>query len=202
MRWRIFSILAAVSLLLCLATAGLWVRSYWRMDTVSRCSGMGDGLRERALGCRSALGLLVCAHEITQHGGTWRPPRSGRWWFIRFGDDPGTAGAIRREFGSRFTFLGFGYGRKHSILQWSNGPSVDDTWSIFLPDWFVILTFAALPTRWVFLKRREIRNRSSHLCKNCGYDLRATPEAVGPLLDRCPECGMTVSSRISATPVD
>ncbi len=33
-RW-IFNILAAVSLVLCLAVAGLWVRSYWCCDNVA-----------------------------------------------------------------------------------------------------------------------------------------------------------------------
>ncbi len=57
--------------------------------------------------------------------------------------------------------------------------------------WFIALLFAILPA-WRFggSARRRRRYRLVHgLCINCGYDLRATPEAHGPLLDRCPECG-------------
>ncbi len=57
------------------------------------------------------------------------------------------------------------------------------------PQWLVVLLFAALPARWLFLKRREIRLRPPYLCKTCGYDLRATPDADGLLLAHCPECG-------------
>ena len=34
MRRRLFNLAAAVSLALCVATAALWVRSYWRRDSV------------------------------------------------------------------------------------------------------------------------------------------------------------------------
>ncbi len=53
-----------------------------------------------------------------------------------------------------------------------------------------LLLFAVLPVRWLFLHRRERRRLRLDLCPVCGYDLRATPEAGGPLLERCPECGM------------
>ena len=37
------------------------------------------------------------------------------------------------------------------------------------------------------------RRLSAGRCPVCSYDLRATPNAGGALLDRCPECGATTS---------
>ncbi len=37
-------------------------------------------------------------------------------------------------------------------------------------------------------------------CGNCRYDLRATPDPAGPLLDRCPECGATTPPDLVAGP--
>lgn len=36
---------------------------------------------------------------------------------------------------------------------------------------------------------RHRRRRPRHVCRGCGYDLRATADADGPLVERCPECG-------------
>jgi hypothetical protein len=38
------------------------------------------------------------------------------------------------------------------------------------------------------------RELSYNLCAHCGYDLRATPDAEGPLPERCPECGAAALS--------
>ncbi len=184
------NILAAMSLALCLATAGVWVRSYWCLDGVAFRTVPRDGSGQKALACLSASGLFMCGREITQYSGKL-PPRQDKGWAVLLGDNPENLGAILLAFGSRyFSFLGFGYGRAHSAANFTSGGLVTDQSLIIIPDWFICLLLAIAPARWLVLKRREIRNGPHHLCKTCGYDLRATADADGPLLERCPECGM------------
>ena len=75
--------------------------------------------------------------------------------------------------------------------------------AIFAPGLFVLIGIysAMIASFWTggfgvgaWLRRRAIDR--SGLCRKCGYDLRATPNADGPLLDRCPECG-TFSQRLA-----
>jgi len=74
-----------------------------------------------------------------------------------------------------------------------------EKWNLFGPPptawerlgfWLFIFSPQTLFITYLILHRR----RKSHpgpniLCPHCGYDLRATPDPLGPVLPTCPECG-------------
>ena len=66
---------------------------------------------------------------------------------------------------------------------------------VAFPYWLAALLAGVLPAGWLLPRLRRFRRERRHrrgLCRVCGYDLRATPEAAGaggPLLRVCPECG-------------
>jgi len=53
------------------------------------------------------------------------------------------------------------------------------------PFWLFSLPFAVLPSWTLYRFIRRARRSRRGLCRQCGYDLRASP-------DKCPECGMSV----------
>jgi hypothetical protein len=81
--------------------------------------------------------------------------------------------------------------RNYSFPSDPNRPPAftDSQLQVMVPYWLLVVLFAALPLWWLRANIRAMHRRQENLCPNCGYDLRATPQAGGPLLDRCPECG-------------
>ena len=53
---------------------------------------------------------------------------------------------------------------------------------VAIPFWFLFVLFGAMPARAIVRRVRERRFLCADRCKQCGYDLRASPQ-------RCPECG-------------
>ena len=160
--------LTILSLLFCLASAGLWVRSYWRGDDVGRAGGrLADGSRVYIGGLSGGGGLAVGA--IVESPAVRVGPLPGGWHWYAFGRPP-----VPYPLGAEANRWGFGW-NDHS----SNGIRRR---VIVFPLWLPTALCVALPlARGALFIRRRRRISDGH-CSKCGYDLRATP-------DRCPECG-------------
>jgi hypothetical protein len=112
-------------------------------------------------------------------------------------DDPATIGRQRRDvYGSRWfghvgdaapsafmarnvpTVMGVGIGTRHNAFAYGR----NDNWILTAPHpaWAAPAAVVAALGVWRWWRDRALR-RPGH-CRQCGYDLRASP-------DRCPECG-------------
>ena len=183
------------SLLLCLATIVLWVRSCWRADAI--VSGYWHYQPRRdfpgyynawELEAQSAAGH--CTFSARMRACIAGPGR--------YEETPGQKGK----------FLGAGpadsnHRQEIQTLLW-NDPraagalgfrraSRSYMWAIAVPHFAPVLVFALPPVAAAHRLRRRSRRKHNNLCLTCGYDLRATPT-------RCPECGAIPAAPTAATP--
>ncbi len=152
----------AASLVLCVASISLWVRSYWYFDIAGVDGTTGFSLN-------SYRGRLAWGEShwsdprptVFAHFATPLPDRQvDRQW--------------REGAKSTRTIAGLGFVHEKDV----DG----ERWGVLTPDWIFALLFAAWPAAW--LLRRRNRHRSHGRCPVCGYDLRAHKPG-----DKCPECG-------------
>jgi hypothetical protein len=206
----IFNLLTILSLLLCVATIALWVRSYWHDDEIAHINQnewiQGDGQGDdshfvlRGVGMGSARGKLCLASQSLRIDGTGsfifaesfgqtNSPLSAGWH-----REPGNVPASIFAGPIPLSALGFHLDRQHHEQEFSLGEiragaprSPGMTWTtadatrLFFPHWILVLLTAIMPAAWFILRIRR-RRFGPGRCRTCGYDLRATP-------DRCPECG-------------
>jgi hypothetical protein len=173
---------AALSLLLCVATVALWVRSYWVSDAIH----WWHPTRRVYYSVASARGRVACQSDEPRDArlatGPYRPGHAGYDTIPLPNEDWEDGWGV--PFDARRTFMGFGYVRA------TRGLGRLSTQMGIVPMWFVTLLTALPPAVHAFRLRRH--RRAKGVCLRCGYDLRATP-------DRCPECG-TVPTAQPARP--
>jgi len=162
MKRRVFNILSAVSLVVALAVAALWVRSSWVIDSPQIVSN------HSVLNITSVRGRIEIRHYHFLSG---IPVGAVSGWYTF------SAAQYKDVNIGGWAFLGF-------VCDWGSFSGVD-TIVIVLPSWALMALAIAPPTYW-FHRRRKRKRRLSHgLCLSCGYDLRASK-------DKCPECGEAV----------
>ncbi len=167
---RLLNLVAVLSLLLCISSLLLWVRSYRHEDALfvyyDPLFGERDGVLISSVAGRIYGKYSMDATTVPQP--KWRITYSSATaipWLTNL--------TLRRQ------FLGFAVGRGNPSQTFY------DSWvrfAVIVPHWGLALVLAALPAArgWRLLTTR--RRRIAGMCSVCGYDLRATPE-------RCPECG-------------
>jgi hypothetical protein len=175
MKRRLFNLAAAVSLVLCVATAALWGRSYLRFDDVVRVS------RHRVTNICSLRGRL-----FLQFGWTTRdqlkdsaPPYSAGGWFWDSSSTDGV-GYHAADASRGWTVLGFD--TFNSVSRDARGQPMAGERVVIVPYWFLCIASVAGPVQSIRARRRVAARRTKGQCLRCGYDLRVSP-------DRCPECG-------------
>jgi hypothetical protein len=185
------SLLAAVSAGLCVALVALWLTNQlyrqeiiygraldahgarWIIDAGADMDGvLLDFADEQRVDSRyvALVGWHFYAGEYPEHYGRWLSYNPTNW-----------------------RFLGLAYGADQAWRQGFQHSGIlvvqaRERW-LLLPYWLLIALTAIPPLVWFARRRADHHRRARNLCVICGYDLRATPEATGPLLERCPECG-------------
>ena len=167
---RLFNIACALSLILCAAAAVLWVRSYWRHDSLDWSGALIHGVH-------------LESDEGSLHLYVWRT-------FQQPAVHQSAAMPLIQTDPHPFQV----YPSVHNLheLYWLRRVDVfNEDWLLEFPHWPLCL-ICAIPFGCTLLTRTFRKPAPAYACRRCGYDLRASA-------DRCPECGMAVPQRTEAT---
>jgi hypothetical protein len=196
LRRRLINLVTGASLLLALAAALPWLRSYSGSDHFSR----GRVIRSDSHSITSRY------QSITWTGGSLRfalaegtsfltqptmksanPDAPAFWSYVRLGR--GRVGWDRPRVRSVWNRLGFYAIRNDFMSSFADHREK----GFVLPAWLAVAAFAVLPALRAFQMIRARRRFAEGCCPSCGYDLRATP-------DRCPECGLVIARPTGPSP--
>jgi hypothetical protein len=172
---RLFNLAAAVSLVLCLASLALQVRSYWALDCTVR------GSRRLSIGLQTSKGewmVMVYTPAV--------PPviDDGLVNWQHWSGLATPMGFDRTTYGKTMRYSDL----RIMQLQWGMGPNGTYLRVMLTSGWLFVALFTLVPAVRLLFWLRSAPPKPN-CCPTCGYDLRATPQEGGALLHRCPECG-------------
>ena len=170
-----------MSLLLCLMTLGMWVRSYFVLDVFYYATSAGNSITLWSGFGEVSVRFLA---GVPGEEGFWHEStRVSKSVLYMHQDHPDRN-------------LIYGFGLVHDSRNFTP-PQIVPNYryaTITIPSWFLAAILSIAPVVWFFKWQRVKKLALKGCCVNCGYDLRATP-------DRCPECGTVFEKRPEAQPV-
>jgi hypothetical protein len=182
MNRRVFTILSAISLALCVATVALWARSHWHNDRIGCVRPTWE------VWIHSQNGhFAIMAGPIFQGANALHPP-PGLHYYSDIAPAADRDSITNADF-RRLAKLGFAYD-SNKLAAVRSYPVFYTGYRLHFPHWLVVALLAIPPICRMCRWRRQRYAFQHGLCLVCGYDLRATP-------DRCPECG-TIPARTTA----
>jgi len=169
-----------LSLLVFLATVVLWIRGNWYLDELTK----GEDGSEWVIDLEGPN----ASFRFERQAGL--QPSPFRWDYVtrevangfdlQVGYKPDSDGLITDQ---SWHVPGFSFRSAHA--HWN---STFRTHGLSISYWLIAILTLILPIARIRLRRKR---HSFGRCTQCGYDLRATPQAGGELVSRCPECGTT-----------
>jgi predicted RNA-binding Zn-ribbon protein involved in translation (DUF1610 family) len=168
MKRRLFNVLAVISLLMCVATSSMWIRSYWWEDLWRVPSPF---VYSSVYSCQGH----VAASWVSLPSRFPSNTRSSQFAGFRL-DRPALVTGEQPYHQRLFAFM--------DGNPWAGAEAVYEGTRLVMPYWFFAASFALLPL-WYLIRTLLHRQKEPGHCATCNYDLRATP-------DRCPECGRAV----------
>lgn len=182
MRSTLFAVASAISLLLCLATLVLWVRSLGHYQITIRIGP------ERYAEVQSVDGVIGLEWARDSWSRTLVAGSRIYGWSSWRSTLP--TGRNRADLQTpTFNRFGFGVhviktiGPPQGIWRFGNRRLV----IVYLPYWLVATITALLPLRWLTLFLRQRSQNRSGYCASCGYNLTGNTTGI------CSECGVTVA---------
>ena len=194
MRGLLFTFGSAISLLVCVATVKLWLRSYGISDQFwwGRISHGPDGQDDSSFYLTSDRGGVCIARygsrypqdllELAPNNRRPEGPYRGRRSWMSSGMYPYQGNRV----GAPVAFRGAGFELTTGWRPNANDRYRRHTAALVVPFWAITLLTAIAPALFFLrLLRRRTLPAGARPCPRCKYDLRASS-------GRCPECGMPI----------